>query len=160
MTQSILTNSIPITDHTTTAGNLSVTQSTGSIDLSAIQISSLDLDSTNYKIDLTNIASATIPGISQSQYASLTGASLLNSPAASVYINDTGIKMDSSCDLRIGDWSLKDSLERIEERLALLQINPKLEQEWEQLKSLGEQYRKLEKEIIEKNKVWNIISKD
>lgn len=160
MTQSILPNSTPITDYLTTVGNVGFTQSTGSIDLSSIQISSLDLDSTNYKIDLTNIASATIPAISQSQYASLTGSTFINPPNSGVYIKNTGIEMDSSCDLQIGDWSLKDSMERIEERLALLQINTKLEQEWEELKSLGEQYRNLEKEIKEKIKVWNIISKD
>lgn len=159
MTQSILPNSTPITDYLTTVGNVGFTQSTGSIDLSSIQISSLDLDSTNYKIDLTNIASATIPAISQSQYSSLTTAGTIATHAP-IMLNNKGISMDETCDIQIGNWSLKDSLERIEHRLGLLQVNPQLEQEWEELKELGSRYRALEADIIEKMKVWNIMRKE
>lgn len=159
MTQSILPNSTPITDYLTTVGNVGFTQSTGSIDLSSIQISSLDLDSTNYKIDLTNIASATIPAISQSQYSSLTTAGTIATHAP-IMLNNKGISMDETCDIQIGTWSLKDSLERIEHRLGLLQVNPQLEQEWEELKELGSRYRALEADIIEKMKVWNIMRKE
>ena len=52
---------------------------------------------------------------------------------------------------------LAEKVDRIEERLGIFKIDPELEQEWEQLKSLGDQYRELEQKILEKKKVWNIL---
>lgn len=62
-------------------------------------------------------------------------------------------------DLMIGNRSLLEALDKIEARLAILQPNRELESKWEELQSLGEQYRKLEAEILEKEKLWNIVSK-
>ena len=44
-------------------------------------------------------------------------------------------------------------IESVESRLAMLQPNPKLEAEFDKLKQLGDQYRALEREILEKQKV-------
>lgn len=60
-------------------------------------------------------------------------------------------------DILINDVSLMDTLNGISERLNLLSINPELESDWEELRLLGEQYRKLESEIIEKQKFWNTL---
>jgi hypothetical protein len=55
--------------------------------------------------------------------------------------------------------SLTDMLEKIEERLAILHPNPKLEDKWDELKELGKRYKELEAEIIEKEKVWSILKR-
>jgi hypothetical protein len=58
-------------------------------------------------------------------------------------------------DLDINGKSLKNWMEQVEERLNLLTPNPELEQEWDELRRLGERYRKLEKKCKEKAEVWN-----
>ena len=62
-------------------------------------------------------------------------------------------------DLKVKGKSLADAIENIEKRLAILHPNEKLEEKWEELKALGEQYRELEKDILEKEKIWEIIKK-
>lgn len=62
-------------------------------------------------------------------------------------------------DLKVGGVSLTERLDDIEKRLAILRPNNDLEGKWEKLKELGEQYRQLEQEILEKEKVWDILKK-
>ncbi len=62
-------------------------------------------------------------------------------------------------DLIVKGKSINDSLERIEERLAILRPNEELEAKWENLRGLRKAYMELEAEIIEKEKVWNILKK-
>ena len=57
-------------------------------------------------------------------------------------------------DLLINDKSLKIWMERVEERLNILTPNPELEKEWDQLRRLGERYRKLEKKCQEQSDMW------
>ena len=61
---------------------------------------------------------------------------------------------DIQGDLKIQGKSLMDRISKIEDRLAILQFNPRLEEKWENLKSLGDQYRELEKDILEKEEIW------
>jgi hypothetical protein len=62
-------------------------------------------------------------------------------------------------DLKIKGKSLADAIDNIEKRLAILHPNKDLEERWEQLKALGEQYKELEKDILEKEKIWNTLKK-
>lgn len=62
-------------------------------------------------------------------------------------------------DVIIKGKSINDSLDRIEERLAILRPNEELEAKWENLRGLRKAYMELEAEIIEKEKVWNILKK-
>jgi len=61
--------------------------------------------------------------------------------------------------LKVGGKDIIELLEKIEERLAILHINRELEDKWKDLKALGDQYRELEKEIIEKEKMWAILNR-
>lgn len=54
---------------------------------------------------------------------------------------------------------LDDRLTAIEERLGILRPNNDLEGKWEKLKILGEEYRKLEKEILEGENIWATLKK-
>ena len=58
-------------------------------------------------------------------------------------------------DLDINGKSLRGWMEKVEERLNILTPNPELEKEWDELRRLGERYRKLEKKCKEKAEVWN-----
>ena len=60
-----------------------------------------------------------------------------------------------NADLVIGEKSMRDWMERVEERLNILHPNAKLEAEWKELKSLGEQYRRLEQHIKDKQATWD-----
>jgi hypothetical protein len=65
------------------------------------------------------------------------------------------IKLDGEgADIEVNGWSLMDAIQKIEERLNILHPNEKLEAEWEELRALGEQYRKLEQHIKDKQATW------
>jgi hypothetical protein len=66
---------------------------------------------------------------------------------------------DFEGEVTIKGKSLFDMFEKIEERLAILHPNPELEDRWDELKELGKRYKELEQELIEKEKVWNILKK-
>jgi hypothetical protein len=59
-----------------------------------------------------------------------------------------------NADLDINGKSLNGWMEKVEERLNILIPNPELEKEWDDLRRLGERYRKLEKKCKEKAEVW------
>jgi hypothetical protein len=69
--------------------------------------------------------------------------------------NNTVHIQGENADLLINDKSLKTWMEKVEERLNILTPNPALEKEWDQLRRLGERYRKLEKKCQEKSSMWN-----
>jgi hypothetical protein len=64
-----------------------------------------------------------------------------------------------SGDIKLKGKSLSDVLDNIEKRLAILHPNSELEERWDELKALGERYRELEKEILEKEQMWDILKK-
>jgi hypothetical protein len=43
--------------------------------------------------------------------------------------------------------------------LAILKPNPELEERWERLRELGEEYRKLEQDILGQEEIYNILKK-
>jgi len=78
-------------------------------------------------------------------------------PSSTIKIDNNGIQMEKGTDIKIGDSSLSEVLAKLEERLNILHHNQELEDKWESLRVLGEQYRELEKELIEKEKMWKIL---
>ena len=119
-----------------------------------------NINGTTYSnISLTGSPTYTIsPGINANinpvWTTGTTGPYTINSPYAPTQSGKVVIQGDNA-DLVIGDKSMKDWMERVEERLNLLTPNAKLEAEWEELKSLGEQYRRLEQHIQDKQATWD-----
>jgi hypothetical protein len=74
-----------------------------------------------------------------------------------VSISENGIEMQPGADIVIGGQSLTKTLAAINERLAILQPNTQLESEWKELKELGERYREMEQDLLEKARVWGIL---
>ena len=59
-----------------------------------------------------------------------------------------------NADIDINGKSLNAWMEKVEERLNILTPNPELEKDWDDLRRLGERYRKLEKKCREKADMW------
>ena len=65
------------------------------------------------------------------------------------------IQLDgTNADIRINGESLMETLRGIQDRLNMLRPNSELEAEWDDLRRLGERYRKLEKKCQEKASMW------
>ena len=65
----------------------------------------------------------------------------------------------NQADIDINGVSLMKTLVEIQERLNILTPNIELEAEWEELKRLGQRYRKLEAKILAKKQTFDILSK-
>lgn len=61
--------------------------------------------------------------------------------------------------LKVNGKDIGESLIRIEDRLAILRPNVELEERWEELRVLRQQYMELEADILEKEKVYKILQK-
>ena len=87
--------------------------------------------------------------------------SSISNTTADTLINSGGqieLRGDKA-DVVINGVSLKETLEGIQDRLNILRPNPALEAEWDQLQELGEQYRKLEAQLLEKQRMWSTLRK-
>ena len=80
-----------------------------------------------------------------------------NASPWATYNNGTSkIRLDGEgADIEVNGWSLMESIKRIEQRLNILTPNPELETEWSELQELGDQYRKLEQQIQDKQATWD-----
>ena len=66
---------------------------------------------------------------------------------------------DVGGDIKVKGRSLAEFMASVEQRLNMLRPNPALEAEWDQLRELGEQYRALEQQLLEKTEMWNRLKK-
>ena len=57
-------------------------------------------------------------------------------------------------DITLNGKSLAKTLETLEQRLNILNPNPELEKEWNELKELGDKYRALEAKLKEQGEMW------
>ena len=88
---------------------------------------------------------------------SFTDYAIRSEITANIRIDSAGIDMQPGTDIVIGGRSLMKTLDTITERLAILEPNNKLESEWAELKQLGERYRAMEQDLLEKAKMWNTL---
>lgn len=113
-------------------------------------------------LDTITTGTFTIPNnTSNGIYWGLNGTSNVISTDPSLKGNSLSVKgnADFEGEVTIKGKNLSEMLEKIDERLAILHPNPKLEDKWDELKELGKRYRELEQELIEKEKVWAILKK-
>ena len=118
-----------------------------------------------YSIDFANIGIGNLTTVNLSVLGSSspiwTNTSYSNHTVGAVNINSNGtIQIPEGGDLKIGNVSLTDRLDRIESRLGILNPRPELEQEFEELRALGEQYRVLEKEIQDRLKTFETLKRE
>lgn len=84
-------------------------------------------------------------------WPSAVGATI--SPSATITLKG------EEADIDINGKSMRAWMEKVEERLNILTPNTELEKDWDDLRKLGERYRKLEKKCKEKAEVWNKLKK-
>lgn len=127
-----------------------------------------------YSVDLSNITSAiTVSNTGTSNVSVTSGTGITIPWTTTTQSSDTHtlgpnwnngtsakIRLDGpGADIEINGESLTDMLRNIEQRLNILKPNPELESEWEDLRKLGDQYRELENQIIQKQKMWDTLKK-
>jgi len=84
----------------------------------------------------------------------------IGSSNTSVNITGDGITMKPEADIKIGDRSMKDFMNRVEDQLAILRPAPELEEKWDKLKELRRQYEECKQDILEKEKIMKILKED
>ena len=63
----------------------------------------------------------------------------------------------ADADIEINGVSLWATMQEIANRLNIMHTNPELETEWQELRELGEQYRKLEQHILDKQATFDRV---
>ena len=76
-----------------------------------------------------------------------------------IWTNPPGTVKIEADDVVVKGRSLMSALDRIEERLGILDCDEALEQEWQELRELGDEYRKKKKHIEDKMKTFNTLKK-
>jgi hypothetical protein len=124
-------------------------------DQTASVTDSITVSNTGGPYMVTSSAGITVPWTGTSSSSNtITVNSSWNQPAS------TKIRLDGpEADIELNGESLTGMLKAIEQRLNILRPNEELEQEWEELKALGDAYRTLESKIQAKMKTWNAIAK-
>lgn len=64
-----------------------------------------------------------------------------------------------NADIEINGRSVMQILDGIESRLGLLHTREDLENEWSELRALGDRYREMVRNIEEKSKMWDTLKK-
>jgi hypothetical protein len=97
-----------------------------------------------------NVPWVTTTGTSDTYTA---GPNWANNASAKIQLNGP------EADIEVNGESLIGMLKAIEQRLNILRPNTELESDWEELRELGNAYRKLESKIQAKMKTWEAIAK-
>lgn len=63
-------------------------------------------------------------------------------------------------DIEINGVSLNQTLQDIQQRLAILQPNPELENEFKELREIRQKYMQLERNLLEKKEMWDTLNRD
>lgn len=77
-----------------------------------------------------------------------------------VSVDSDGLQIKDGGDITIGDRSMKEFMDKVEDQLAILRPAPELEERWDQLKDLRKQYESLKQDILEKEKIMKILKED
>jgi hypothetical protein len=62
-------------------------------------------------------------------------------------------------DIVLDGLSLRDFMQSVNKRMAIMQPNPKLEEEFEELRALADRYRELERKLLEQKQIWETLKK-
>ena len=121
-------------------------------------------DADTYSIDLSSYSSVSLT----SPYTVSSG---INFPNAVYTTASTGspwvqsppmagpkIRLEGAdADIEINGVSLWATMQEISNRLNIMHTNPELETQWAELRELGEQYRKLEQHILDKQATFDRV---
>lgn len=118
-------------------------------------------------ISISNLSSQTYTvgtggGWTTPSYTYNTGT-ISTSPYSNAWSLSTTLNVEGDAEIKgeltVQGVNLASRLDEIEKRLAILRPNNDLENKWQELQELGEKYRELEKEILEKEQIWDTLKK-
>ena len=110
------------------------------------------------------VSTGTVSGTGTSYTIPVTGTS--GSSWVSIGQDDTKASLkvtgnaEISGNLTVDGVNIGELLKGIQSQLGLLVPNPEIESEFDQLRELGDQYRKLEALLKEQKRVWDILKKE
>jgi len=123
------------------------------VDMSTLLNSSMSANGLTYQ----DLYSITTPGSNLTYTGTSTG-----NPWRSVNDHSTlSVQGDADFngEVRVQGRSLAEFMQQVEQRLNMLQPNPEMEREWDELRELGERYRALEQKCNEKTKMWTRLKR-
>jgi hypothetical protein len=123
-------------------------------------IDTITIDPQNYYSGSITVPNTYITDSTYSTIGAGTGYNWTTTNVPTVNIDTNGVNIKEGGDIKIGNKSLSDAIEKIEERLGILNPNPALEERWDKLKELRKQYMELEKDLLEKEKIMEILRKE
>ncbi len=110
----------------------------------------LDLD--DVSVDTISISSGSYTVTSPSS-SSITTTTLTDNWTSGITLGGTTLTEEK---VKVLD-DIKEWMNEVDSKLAILKPNEALEEEWSELKELRERYVKLEKELTEKTKMWELL---
>jgi len=120
-------------------------------------MNNIDLSNMTFDLDHSDFATVTVPD-------DTIDLGMFDADSLTISLSDDWLSSSNvqrltgpDADLEINGKSVLQTLERLEQRLAIIEENPELEDDWQELKSLGDQYRALEAEINNKLKTYNTL---
>ena len=123
-------------------------------DSNTIDLSSVNLNSA---FDYSSLSNTIISQSHTGRYIYDTGMSPNLTVGTSINTSGTIDLRGDDADIVVNGVSLMDKINAIGERLKMLDINPELEAEWDQLRELGDCYRQLEQELKTKSAMWKTL---
>ena len=147
----------------TSFSNLTDTISAQDYDFQTVDLSTIDLSSSitmaSPVFTISSAPTITIgnsgANISNNMWTTNTTTGWNGTSAADLNQSGKLSLQGTNADIDINGKSLMKTLEALEDRLNMMVPNPELEKEWDDLKKLGNRYRKLEKKCREKAEMWN-----
>ena len=110
----------------------------------------LTLDLDDVSVDTISISSGSYTVTSPS---SITTTTLTDNWTSGITLGGTTLTEEK---VKVLD-DIKEWMNEVDSKLAILKPNEALEEEWSELKELRERYVKLEKELTEKTKMWELL---
>ena len=131
-------------------------------DTESVDTYTVDFSGVQNNLSLTSPYTVNTVNLSAGQFSNVvyttTGTS--SSPWATYSPNTARSKFTlegTDADIEINGVSLWKTMQEISNRLNIMHANPKLETQWAELRDLGEQYRKLEQHILDKQATWDRV---
>ena len=104
----------------------------------------------HYPTNYGNLAISVSPSTGQYLYSNSTFSQ-------NVRITGKEILLDEDADIKFGNTSLMATLREIQSQLAILTPDPKLEEEFEELKACAQEYERLRTKFLEQKRVWDAL---
>jgi len=125
------------------------------LDLSDITVTSPAYTMAPMTVSMPTISINSITGANAGYSNTMWTTGLNGTSAADLHQSGMLSLKGTNADIDINGKSLMKTLEALEERLNMMVPNPELEKDWDDLKKLGDRYRKLEAKCQEKAQMWN-----